>query len=45
MSALQPKHRPPGPKNVDRNFEVPSDVLDDARALADWALRAATSER
>jgi DNA transformation protein and related proteins len=41
MRALQPRHRPRGPKTVDRNFEVPPDVLADADRLRAWALRAA----
>jgi DNA transformation protein len=45
MRALQPKHRPRGPKTVDRNFEVPPDVLADAATLHAWALRAAHARR
>jgi DNA transformation protein len=45
MPALQPRHRPRGPKTVDRNFEVPEDVRDDAGALREWALRAARTHR
>ncbi len=45
MPALQPKYRPRGPKTVDRNFEVPSDVLNDDRLLKQWALRAARAKR
>ena len=45
MSALQPKHRPRGPKTVDRNFEVPPDVFADAATLRSWALRAARARR
>ena len=41
MQALQPRYRPRGPKTVDRNFEVPADVLADEDALREWALRAA----
>jgi DNA transformation protein len=51
MSALQPKFRPRGPRTVDRNFEVPADILAEAGLLADagllkeWALRAARAPR
>jgi DNA transformation protein len=46
MPALQPPpHRPRGPKTVDRNFEVPPNVLADARLLKEWALRAAAAKR
>lgn len=41
MPPLQPRHRPRGPKTVDRNFQVPQAILDDADALRTWALRAA----
>ena len=41
MTAFQPKNRPRGPKTVDRNFEVPQDVVDDAESLKAWATRAA----
>jgi DNA transformation protein len=41
MPALQPKYRPRGPKTVDRNFQVPPDVLGDAALLCAWAVRAA----
>lgn len=44
MGALQPQHRPRGPKTVDRNFEVPADVLEDAALLVRWAKRAASAE-
>jgi DNA transformation protein len=40
MTAFQPPGRPPGPRTVGRNFEVPADVLDDAALLRAWALRA-----
>ncbi|HEY8172974.1 MAG TPA: TfoX/Sxy family protein [Dehalococcoidia bacterium] len=45
MSALQPSHRPRGPKTVDRNFEVPPDVLQDSAVLSAWALQASAAER
>ncbi len=46
MPALQPpKHRTRGPKTVDRNFEVPSDVLSNDGLLKQWALRAARAKR
>jgi DNA transformation protein len=45
MPALQPRHRPRGPKTVDRNFRVPDAVLSDAVMLRDWALRAASAGR
>jgi DNA transformation protein len=40
MPALQPKHRPRGPRTVDRNFEAPPDVVSDRELLREWALRA-----
>ncbi|MDP9238003.1 MAG: TfoX/Sxy family protein [Chloroflexota bacterium] len=43
MTAFQPRNRRRGPKTVDRNFEVPDDVLADANLLRDWALRAASA--
>jgi DNA transformation protein len=43
MGALQPRRRPRGPKTVDRNFEVPADVVADAQLLKEWALRAAAA--
>ena len=45
MPALQPKYRPRGPKTVDRNFEVPPEVLADPSLLKQWALRAAAAQR
>jgi DNA transformation protein len=45
MAAYQPKHRPRGPKTVDRNFQVPPDVLGDRALLREWALRAAKARR
>jgi DNA transformation protein len=45
MPALQPRHRPRGPKTVDRNFEVPPDVLGDPSLLKEWAVRAAEARR
>lgn len=45
MAAFQPKNRPRGPKTVDRNFEVPPDVLADAALLKQWAERAAKVQR
>ena len=45
MQPLQPKHRPRGPKTVDRNFTVPDDVLADAGLLREWAGRAANAKR
>ena len=46
MPALQPPpHRPRGPKTVDRNFEVPAEVLADGRLLKEWAERAAAAKR
>jgi TfoX/Sxy family transcriptional regulator of competence genes len=41
MPAFQPANRPRGPKTVDRNFEVPAEVLADAELLVAWAVRAA----
>jgi DNA transformation protein len=45
MTAFQPKSRPRGPKTVDRNFEVPADVIGDADLLKQWATRAAQSAK
>jgi DNA transformation protein len=45
MAAYQPTHRPRGPKTVDRNFQVPPDILADPALLCDWALRAAKARR
>jgi DNA transformation protein len=46
MPALQPPpHRPRGPKTVDRNFEVPPEVLENRTMLKEWALRAAAAKR
>jgi DNA transformation protein len=45
MPALQPMHRPRGPKTVDRNFEVPRAVVENPDLLRDWAIRATQSER
>ncbi|MGE3074703.1 MAG: TfoX/Sxy family protein [Dehalococcoidia bacterium] len=43
MPPLESKTRPRGPKTVDRNFQVPADILSDAELLLAWALRAAES--
>jgi hypothetical protein len=45
MPALQPRHRQRGPRTVDRNFEVPPDVLENAVTLCDWAMRAVKAKR
>lgn len=45
MSAFHPPGRPRGPRAVDRNFEVPPDILEDAPTLRAWAERAATADR
>jgi DNA transformation protein len=45
MPAFQPKNRPRGPRTVDRNFEVPPDVLADQDQLRAWAQRAASASR
>ena len=46
MPALQPPvRRPRGPETVDRNFQVPPEVLADGRLLKEWALRAASAQR
>ena len=46
MPALQPpKHRPRGPKTVDRNFEVPPNVFSNDELLKQWALRAGQAKR
>ncbi len=43
MAAFQPSSRPRGPKTVDRNFQVPTDVLEDDDLLRTWAVRAAAA--
>jgi TfoX/Sxy family transcriptional regulator of competence genes len=45
MQPLQPKFRRRGPKTVDRHFEVPQDVIEDAALLNEWAARAAAVKR
>jgi DNA transformation protein len=40
MTPLQPAFRPRGPRTVDRNFEVPADVVAHPDQLRAWALRA-----
>ncbi|MCH8009167.1 MAG: TfoX/Sxy family protein [Chloroflexi bacterium] len=45
MSAFQPSNRPRGPKTVDRNFQVPPDVLDNEDTLRTWATRAAEAAK
>jgi DNA transformation protein len=45
MSAFQPKSRPRGPRTVDRNFEVPPEILADPDQLKAWATRAAAASR
>ncbi len=45
MPAFRPSHRPRGPKTVDRNFQVPPDVIDDEDMLRTWAMRAAEAAR
>jgi TfoX/Sxy family transcriptional regulator of competence genes len=45
MTAYQPPNRPRGPHTVDRNFEVPAEVLEDPGLLQEWAERAAHARR
>ena len=46
MTALSPPHgRPRGPRTVDRNFELPPEILEDPAQLVLWARRAAAAER
>lgn len=45
MAAFQPSNRPRGPKTVDRNFQVPQDVLEDEDMLRTWATRAAEAAK
>ena len=45
MPAFQPMDRPRGPKTVDRNFQVPDEVLEDAPLLHSWAVTAAAAGR
>lgn len=44
MPPLESGRRPRGPRTVDRNFQVPPEVLADPELLARWALRAAQAE-
>lgn len=43
--ALQPAFRTRGPKTIDRNFEVPAEVMADDVLLREWAIRAAAADR
>jgi TfoX/Sxy family transcriptional regulator of competence genes len=43
MTAFHPPGRPRGPRTVDRNFEVPVEILEDEQLLKAWAERAAAS--
>ncbi|MGE0601119.1 MAG: TfoX/Sxy family protein [Dehalococcoidia bacterium] len=43
MPPLESRTRPRGPKTVDRNFQVPPDIVSDPELLLAWALRAAES--
>ncbi len=46
MTALPPPPgRPRGPRTVDRNFELPPEILEDPAQLVFWARRAAAAER
>src|SRR5690606_30568098 len=45
MPAFQPASRPRGPRTVDRNFQVPPEILNDPDQLKEWALRAAATRR
>lgn len=45
MTAFHPPGRPRGPRTVDRNFEVPPDILEDAPTLRTWAEQAAAADR
>ena len=45
MAAFQPTNRPRGPKTVDRNFQVPQDVLQDDDVLRAWAIEAAEAAK
>ena len=45
MPAFQPKDRPRGPKTVDRNFQVPDEVMEDPDILRAWAIKAADAAR
>ena len=40
MPPLESKRRPRGPRTVDRNFEVPAEVISDSALLLEWAMRA-----
>ncbi len=45
MPAFHPGTRPRGPRTVDRNFEVPLEVIEDSALLAEWAERASRVKR
>ena len=45
MAAFQPKQRPRGPKTVDRNFQVPDEIVASPALLKEWAIRAAQAKR
>ena len=45
MAAFQPKQRPRGPKTVDRNFQVPDEIVASPALLKEWAARAAGAKR
>lgn len=45
MPAFQPGDRPRGPTAVDRNFQVPPDVLEDDDLLKTWASQAAAAAK
>ena len=44
MPPLESSRRPRGPKTVDRNFEVPAEILAEPSAIIEWALRAAEAK-
>jgi len=45
MAAFQPKRRPRGPKTVNRNFQVPDEIVASPALLKEWAVRAAAAKR
>ena len=45
MPAFQPPNRPRGPRTVDRNFEVPPEIMAAAGAIIAWAEKAIAASR
>ena len=45
LARYAPAGRPRGPRTVDRNFEVPADILADPELLRAWAVKAIAASR